>query len=290
MKAAKRHVDGMIARAQHGTPPDGALVILGAGYTGRFLYSHGRTAGFQVFATSRRPEVHLAHVPERARLAFDLARPETWEALPRHASFIWCFPATPLDLVKTCAMDTLSTARRLVVLGSTSAYDLPSPADASTAPELDEDAPLTTASPRVQGEEYLRARHGAIVLRIAGIYGPGRNVLNWIRRGRVTGSSRYVNLIHVEDVAGICLAALEHGTPGEAYNVSDGTPRTWTEICAEAERRWGIQAQPAGPDRRPGKRIIIEKLKTHLGYTFKHPDLYQALNDIEAAEKGSFEF
>lgn len=283
MEAGKRHVAAMIARSPRGTPQDGALVILGAGYTGRILYTKACDAGWRVLATSRQPEVQLAHLPPAARLAFDLARRETWDALPHDPSVIWCFPARPLDQVQAFASDSLARAQRLVVLGSTSAYDLPASADTSAAPELDEDAPLTLASPRVQGEEYLRQRHGAIVLRVAGIYGPGRNVLSWIRQGRVTDSPRYVNLIHVEDLAGICLAALARGTPGEAYNVSDGTPRRWAEICEEAERRWHIAAGPAHPDGRPGKRIVTEKLE-RLGYTFTHPDLYQALDKIETSE------
>lgn len=274
----------MIARSQRGTLQDGALVILGAGYTGRILYRKATEAGCPVVATSRRPEVHLAHMPPAARLTFDLVRRATWQSLPRDASFIWCFPATPLDHVQAFASDRLARVPRLIVLGSTSAYDVPASADAFAAPKLDEDAPLAVRSPRVQGEEHLRRHHGAIVLRVAGIYGPGRNVLQWIRQGRVTASPRYVNLVHVEDLAGICLAALERGTPGEVYNVSDGTPRRWSEICDEAQRRWRIMARPAGPDRRPGKRIVIEKLRTRIGYTFKYPDLYQALDEIEAAE------
>lgn len=280
----------MIARSRRDTPQDGALVILGAGYTGRILYTKASEAGFRVLATSREPGEHLAHLPPAARLEFDLARRETWPALPREASLIWCFPATPLDQVRVFASDALARARRLIVLGSTSAYDVPPSAGPSAAPELDEEAPLTVASPRVQGEEFLRRQHGAIVLRAAGIYGPGRNVLTWIRQGRVTASPRYVNLIHVEDLAGVCLAALARGTPGEIYNVSDGTPRRWSEICDEAERRWGVMAQPAVADGRAGKRIVIEKLKAHIGYTFKHPDLYQALDEIEASEEDSFEF
>lgn len=266
------------------------MVILGAGYAGRYVHEAALRQHRRVVATSRTPDSNLAHIPAEHRLAFDLARRDTWPGLPRDASYVWCFPAVPLEAVKAFASEALSDARRVIVLGSTSAYDLARSPDAAAAPEIDEDAPLTMDKPRVQGEEYLRRHHGAIVLRVAGIYGPGRNVLNWIRQGRVTASERYVNLIHVEDLAGICLAALERGTPGEAYNVSDGTARRWSEICDEAERRWGIIAGPPEADRGPGKRIVIEKLRTHIGYTFQHPDLYQALSDIEASEKGSFEF
>jgi nucleoside-diphosphate-sugar epimerase len=115
---------------------------------------------------------------------------------------------------------------------------------------------------------------------MAGIYGPGRNPLDWIRQGRVGPSRKYVNLVHVEDLAAICLFALDKGKPGETYNVSDGTPRTWDEICATAQQRWGINAAAANKDTSPGKRISNAKLRSELGYRFQHPDLYEALDLI----------
>ena len=115
---------------------------------------------------------------------------------------------------------------------------------------------------------------------MAGIYGPGRNPLDWIRQGRVGPSRKYVNLIHVEDLAGICLAVIEKGKPGEAYNVSDGTPRTWNEICATSQQRWGVTTAAAHKDSAPGKRISNAKLRAELDYRFQHPDLYTALQAL----------
>ena len=108
----------------------------------------------------------------------------------------------------------------------------------------------------------------------------------WIGSGKAASSPsrKYVNLIHVEDLAAICLAAIEKGKPGEAYNVSDGTPRTWNEICATAQQRWGVTAAAAKEDRSSGKRISNAKLRAELGYTFKHPDLYEALALIESGD------
>jgi len=98
---------------------------------------------------------------------------------------------------------------------------------------------MDRTKPRVQGEKYLRNELCHIVLRVAGIYGPGRNLLDWIRQGRIGSSRKYVNLIHVEDLAAICFAALDRGHPGEAYNVSDGQPHTRNEIWPTAQQRWG---------------------------------------------------
>jgi nucleoside-diphosphate-sugar epimerase len=139
----------------------------------------------------------------------------------------------------------------------------------------------------VQGEEYLRQHHGAIVLRVAGIYGPGRNPLDWIRQGRVGLSRKYVNLIHVEDLAAICLLALDKGKPSEAYNVSDGQPHTWNEICATAQQRWGMTAAAVTADLSPGKRISNAKLRAELDYRFRHSDLYEALDLIESTRSQS---
>jgi nucleoside-diphosphate-sugar epimerase len=122
-----------------------------------------------------------------------------------------------------------------------------------------------------------RTHCAAVILRVAGIYGPGRNPIEWITSGRVGPSRKYVNLIHVEDLAAICLAALERGTPGEAYNVSDGTPRTWKEICHIVRERWAIHSVAEKEDASPGKRVANGKLLRDLDGTLLHPDLYREL-------------
>ena len=210
------------------------VVILGSGYLARFMPS--LTNFYQnVLHTSRDPEHHLTWLPQTQRLRFDLTEAETWSNIPSDADLLWCFPASPLSAVQQFASRINGPSRRLVVLGSTSAYDIGVAHD-HPPPWIDETAPIDLAKPRVQGEEFLRAECGAIVLRVAGIYGPGRHPYEWIKSGRVGLSDKYVNLIHVEDLAAICLAALEHGVSGAVYNVSDGMPRTWREIGART--RW----------------------------------------------------
>ena len=227
---------------------------------------------------------NLAGIPSEQRMRFDLEQPSTWLNIPVGADIIWCFPATPLEQVQAFARTLDAPAKRIVVLGSTSAYDAPSQSTEYPPPWIDESASLDLTKPRVQGEEFLRTNCGAIVLRVAGIYGPGRNPIDWIRTGRVSPSRKYVNLIHVEDLATICLAALEHGKPGEAYNVSDGQPHTWNEIGATAQQRWGMTAAAVKEMPSSGKRISNAKVRAGLGYTLKHPDLYEALALIESAD------
>ncbi len=249
----------------------------------RLITSHGRT----VYATSRTPLTNLAGIPSEQRLRFDLEQPSTWLNIPAQADLIWCFPATPLEQVHAFARTLDARARRMVVLGSTSAYEVSDHSAEYPPPWIDESAPIDLSKSRVQGEEFLRTNCGAIVLRVAGIYGPGRNPLDWIRQGRIGPSRKYVNLIHVEDLAAICLAAIEKGKPGEAYNVSDGHTYIWSEICATAQKRWGVTPAAAKEAPSSGKRISNAKLRSELNYQFRHADLYEALDLIESTRSPS---
>ncbi|HNP31544.1 MAG TPA: hypothetical protein PKK23_21035, partial [Nitrospirales bacterium] len=118
-------------------------------------------------------------------------------------------------------------------------------------------------------------------IRLAGLYGPGRHVLDWMRRSKIRNTPKWVNLLHVEDAAGICLRALEQGQKGATYLASDGIPRTWSEIFSIASSKWSIPVPPPTPPREMGKQISIHKLLTDLNYTLRFPDLYHALDAIE---------
>ena len=258
------------------------LVILGSGYTARFVLPQASSRYETVLATSRDPAHNLRDLDSTQCLRFDLRDPGTWRHIPERADLLWCFPAAPLALVKQFSVAVPIADRRVVVLGSTSAYDVGHSTE-YPPPWIDETAVIDRTKPRVQGEEHLRLNCGAIVLRVAGIYGPHRNPVDWINTGRVRPSPKYVNLIHVEDLASVCLAALEQGTSGETYNVSDGTPRTWEDICDTAQERWGLTPSEPSDRKELGKRISNHKLTHKLGYVIQHPDLYKELDSLSNA-------
>ena len=257
------------------------LLVLGGGYTGRALFRLSSELGRAILLSSRTPDRSLAEIPKPARLRFDLMDAATWEMVPAEAEIIWTIPGAPLSQVQAFVEQVGPRIRRCVVLGSSSAYD--------QAPEvargewITEKAAIDQTIPRVRGEEWLRSRLKATVLRVAGIYGPGRNPLNWIRQGRVPYSHRWVNLIHVDDLAGICMAALERGRLGDIYNVSDGTSRRWSDIMDEAAARWQVPRPESTSSPKLGKRLSIEKLTRELGYAMRHPDLFTALEPLEKA-------
>ncbi len=260
-----------------------SLIILGSGYTAKFLLPLAQHCYTHVFATSRDPDRHLSHLHPDQRIQFDLARPETWQAIPPSTDIIWCFPAVPIELVRQFADTASLHTRRLVVLGSTSAYDVD--ASAEYPPSwVDETAPIDLKKPRVHGEELLRTTYDAIILRVAGIYGHGRNPIEWIRTGRVNRSRKYVNLIHVEDLASSCLAALTHANSGGVYNISDGHPRTWMDICQMVEQRWAIRSSDSQEGHATGKRVLNKRMCELLklgGTGLRYGDLFEAFELIQ---------
>jgi nucleoside-diphosphate-sugar epimerase len=252
------------------------LVLLGTGYTGTRIYQQAMEQGSHVFATSRSPHTHLSFIPPDHRLRFDLTESATWGNIPDPAHLVWCFPAVPIDLVQKFLLARSKPTGRLLVMGSTSAY-IPD------SHPITEDTSLKLHLPRVQTEEYLRVTYGAVVIRLAGLYGPGRHVYDWIRKGKIQNTKKWVNLLHVEDAAAICLQALAQASDGSTYLASDGHPRTWSEICSVASSQWRVPIPSLTTTQNTGKHVSIHKLRTELPYIFRFPDLYAALGQIEKA-------
>jgi len=139
------------------------IIILGAGYTGKYLASALAAASRRFFATSRDPDKNLPHVPVGCRIRFGLEEPSTWPNIPIGADLIWCFPATALKQVRDFSRRLEGAARRIVILGSTSAYEVPDRDNEYPPPWTDELASIDLTKQRVQGEEFLRKDYGAII-------------------------------------------------------------------------------------------------------------------------------
>ncbi|QJD30879.1 SDR family oxidoreductase [Methylococcus geothermalis] len=106
---------------------------------------------------------------------------------------------------------------------------------------------------RRAAEEALTAwsrRHGvtAVILRVPGIYGPGRLPLDRLRAGVPVvreDESPYSNRIHADDLAEVCFAAGWRPAAEGVYNVSDGHPTTMTDYFYRVADRFGLPRPPA---------------------------------------------
>jgi nucleoside-diphosphate-sugar epimerase len=106
---------------------------------------------------------------------------------------------------------------------------------------------------RLAAEETLMAwsrRYGVtvVILRVPGIYGPGRLPLERLRAGVPVvrqEESPYSNRIHADDLAEVCVAAGRRTAAEGVYNVSDGHPTTLTDYFHAVADRFGLPRPPA---------------------------------------------
>jgi nucleoside-diphosphate-sugar epimerase len=119
-----------------------------------------------------------------------------------------------------------------------------------------EDSPLNPTTrlskPRVAAESLLEnwadeTGCSLVILRVPGIYGPGRLGLERIASGAAMlteADANPGNRIHVDDLVDCCLAALETDTPPGVYNVGDGDTRSATWFSGEVARQAGLPTPP----------------------------------------------
>ncbi len=86
-----------------------------------------------------------------------------------------------------------------------------------------------------------------VILRVGGIYGPGRLPIARIEKGLPIlkeSESPFTNRIHQDDLAQVCVAAAERGRAGEIYNVSDGQPSTMSRYFKDIARVYDLSMPP----------------------------------------------
>lgn len=133
------------------------------------------------------------------------------------------------------------------------------------------------------------------ILRLSGIYGPGRNAMVNLREGkarRLVKKDQVFNRIHVADIAG-SLALLAGGRIGGTFNVTDDEPAPPQDVVAHAARLVGAPLPPEidfetadlSPMARSfygeNKRVSNARLK-RLGYMFEFPTYREALEALKS--------
>ncbi len=154
---------------------------------------------------------------------------------------------------------------------------------------VDESAPTEGAGEAgkvlLEAEACLLAgANRGFVLRLAGIYGPGRHhLLDQLREGDgpVAGRGDHsLNLIHRDDIAAAVWAALgaPAGVPGGIFNVADDGAAPKAEVIAWLAARLGrpvpsFTGEPAQGRRKvtPDRIIANDKLKRTLGWSPRYP-------------------
>ncbi len=234
-------------------------LILGNGYIGSALS----------FSLTEAQYTHSS--PEKATqntaIYFNLSDPGSWKNIPAAKTVIWTFPAAPVELVEAFYQNHLKNCENLLVYASTSCYQF-----SGLDSLVTEQNHLDYQKPRVAGEEYLRQQNAAILV-LSGIYGPQREPVNWLRKGRIRSFDKVVNLIHRDDIIEITRYLLENKCfpTGERLNISDGVYRRWSEIA----EHYAIQDAPISNQQISNSKLVSnDKLRHLLPETFQFRTLY----------------
>lgn len=275
------------------------VLIVGCGYVGLplgiELVRQGHTVSGLRRSLAAETELKRAGITP---LHADITKPETLQKLPRE--FDWVVNCTASgggdaenyrqiylegnrNLLAWLAP---SPPKKFIYTSSTSVYAQNDGSVVTETSPAEPDAP--TAKILVETEKLLLAAaqkaFPTIILRVAGIYGParGHSFKQFLRgEARIEGDgSRWLNMIHRDDLIGVIIAALERGAPGEIYNAADDEPATQLNffewLAAQLQKPLPPRVD-SGPEisRKRGvtsKRVSNAKLHTELQYRFQHPD------------------
>ncbi len=222
-------------------------VVAGTGYTGRRVLERlpaDRVMGLSRTAIDTTRVFHTVDFDGADALPLDATEP---------CAIVYTVPPGGDDDQRLRGfLDRLPprVVRRFVYLSTTGVYG-----DCCGA-VVDEDTPVNPGSrlskPRVAAERLLGEwsdRNGCdlVILRVPGIYGPGRLGLGRLRDGTPVLREEEANpgnRIHVEDLATCCIAALASDVPAGIYNVGDGDHRSSTWFADEVARQAGLAPPP----------------------------------------------
>jgi nucleoside-diphosphate-sugar epimerase len=133
------------------------------------------------------------------------------------------------------------------------------------------------------------------VFRLAGIYGPGRSVIDSLRARtarRIVKPGQVFNRIHVDDIALVLARAVDKPAGHAIYNVSDDEPAPPEDVVAYAAELLGLPVLPEVPFARAGlgdmaasfwaecKRVSNSRIKTALGVALAYPTYREGLRAL----------
>ncbi|HEL5004970.1 TPA: NAD-dependent epimerase/dehydratase family protein [Stenotrophomonas maltophilia] len=238
-----------------GTLPTRVL-ILGLGWSGRALAARLQARGVHVAGTVRDPASAPHDGVRRHQLRADATLSPALLDEMAQADAVLC--SVPPDAEGDPALRLLLPAlqaspelRWVGYLSSTSVYadraggwiNETSVADATEA----------AGQQRRQAEAQWRAlaeQRGiaSAVLRLPGLYGPGRNALLQLAQGRarhVVRPGLVFNRLHVQDLAAAIIAAMQRPTPHATYLPADDEPAPPQDVLAFAAQLGGFAMPPA---------------------------------------------
>ncbi|MEZ6053877.1 MAG: SDR family oxidoreductase [Planctomycetaceae bacterium] len=270
-------------------------LIIGCGYLGRRVATRWVENGDTVYALTR----SSTHAEELATLGVrpilgDVLDPSTLTVMPHASTVLYAVGhdrtgdaskrAVYVEGLRNVLAALPTSVERFVYISSTSVYGQ------SQGEVVDESSPC---HPTTEGgqicldaellvRETLANRLSTHILRLSGIYGPGRLIarIDGLQAGRPlqVEPNGWLNLIHVEDATTAVIACTNHEATGSPLTlVSDDRPiqrRTFYETLAQLVSapvpKFECSAEVTS---QIGKRCNNRRLRDDLGITLAFPTI-----------------
>lgn len=148
-------------------------------------------------------------------------------------------------------------------------------------------------------QQWLSVRRDTRLVRLPGIYGPGRSALERVREGtarRIVKPGHVFSRIHVADIARGLFLLMKNERADGVFHFTDDEPAPPQDVIAEAARLLGLPAPPEVPFALAGlspmaqsfyaecKRVSNARAKAALGWHPAYPGYREGLAAILAAE------
>ncbi len=287
------------------------LVIFGCGYVGSALAHAAVVAGAQVEALTRNPGKAAALRTQGLAnvVVADLSSNDWHAQITAGADYVVnCVSSGGPDTYRQSYVGGMHSILAWAEAGDTPAGMIVYTSSTSVYPQgggaqVDESAPADGATPNgaiIRESELLLANAPAdacrrwFILRLAGIYGPGRHhLLDQLRAGATSlnGSGAHrLNLAHRDDIVAAILACLTApaSVGREIFHVTDSAPAPREEVVRWLAERLGrpMPAFDGGTTTRrggtpmPDRVILNEKIQRMLGWRPQYPDYRAGLEAI----------
>ncbi len=287
---------------------ENSVFIVGCGDIGRRVAALHRARGDAVSALARsRASERRLQTPGIAAVAGDLDDADSLKHLSLRGAWVYYFAPPPEgqehDPRIARFLASLDAApAKLVYISTSGVYG--DHRGGWVTEQTPPDPQTSRAKARLAAETALlhwsRRTHGPVViLRVGGIYGPGRLPIERIRRAEPVvrrEEAPYTNRIHADDLAHVCLATMERGAAGGIYNVCDGEHGTMTDYFNAVADAHGLPRPPQislAEARKvlssgmvsylnESRRMDNRRMREELGVTLLYPSLEQGLKACAA--------
>jgi nucleoside-diphosphate-sugar epimerase len=274
------------------------LLVFGLGYVGSAVAAAAAAGGLAVRGTTRAQ-------PDAVAIAFE-------DAAPSIAQATHMLSTVPPDAVGDPVLSryaaAIAAAPRLRWIGYLSTTGVYGDRNGGWVDEASAPAPISDRSRRrVAAEQQWRgvAARGAFdIFRLAGIYGPGRSLLDDVIAGkarRIIKPGHAFGRIHRDDIVRAVLAAMrQERAPGvRVLNLVDDEPAESAEVVAEAARLLGVAPPDAVPFEQAlatmspmarsfwseNRKVASRRTQQMLGLRWLYPGYREGLRAILAEQR-----